>query len=52
MNRYIDDIAEDRSASYKKKYILSRLKYILRRIFNRRYEKKINKALEKYEQIY
>ena len=50
--RYIDDIAIDRSASYRIKYLLSQMEFLWKRIFHRYYDKKLQKAIEKYEQIH
>ena len=47
--KYIDDIAIDKSASYKRKYILARLQYICKIIFHKHYERQLQKAVDKYE---
>ena len=47
--KHIDDIAIDGSASYKRKYLLSRLKYLWRRIFHKYYDYKLRKMIERYE---
>lgn len=41
MSKHIDDVAVDRSASYQKKYFLSRLKYLWRCIFSKYYDNKL-----------
>ena len=50
--KHIDDIAIDRSAAYKRKYILAQIRYAWKRIFHRYYDKKLRKAIEEYEQIH
>ena len=52
MNKHIEDIAIDRSTSYKKKYVLSRLRYIWETLFHKYYERKLQKAIDEYEQIH
>ena len=50
--KLIDDIAVDRSASYRRKYLLSRIEYLWKRIFHRYYDKKLEKMVKEYEQIH
>lgn len=50
--KHIEDVAVDRSASYKKKYVLSRLRYIWKTIFHKHYERKLQNAIDEYEQIH
>lgn len=50
--KHIEDIAIDRSASYRKRYVLSRLQRIWKTIFHKYYERKLQKAIDEYEQIH
>ena len=48
--KLFDDIAVDRSASYRRKYLLSQMEYLWKRIFHRYYDKKLEKIVKEYEQ--
>ncbi len=48
--KLIDDIAVDRSASYRRKYLLYQMEYLWKRIFHTYYDKKLEKMVKEYEQ--
>lgn len=49
MSKHIEDIAIDRSWSYKRKYLLSRIRYWWKyKLFPHYYERRLNKAVEQF----